>query len=192
MEMFLQVSNTPLANYFLSVLQSMLQLDPKDPASDVAWEILEKTAQKMTTISLEEGKKQLAFQNFKPAMQPTMLATNFDEIDGPIACDGRTVQSDSAPIFFDEDDRSSVDESDDASDGFSMSEDVVDSAVFTSTDSAPTAPTSAAPPPPPPPPGSGVTEPAKPKRKCVNVPEPSKKMKKLNWKPLDKTKLENE
>ena len=72
MKIFLQVSNTPLINCFLSVLQSMLQLDPKDPASDVAWKILKKTVQKMTTISLEEGKKQLAFHILTPKMQPAI------------------------------------------------------------------------------------------------------------------------
>ena len=55
--------NTPHENYLLSILQSLFQLNSEDPASDLAWRILEKTAQRVTLIdSVDEGVKLLESQ----------------------------------------------------------------------------------------------------------------------------------
>lgn len=52
--------NTPQGNCLLSILQSLLLLNTEDPVSEYAWEIVDKMAQRVTTIdTVEESKKLL-------------------------------------------------------------------------------------------------------------------------------------
>ena len=151
----MQVCNSPQANHFLTILQCLLQLNPEDHLSDVVWEILDKSVQRMVAIdNEEEGRKFL-----KPRDTNSDLKRfNKTLCDSCVQTDNSLIESFFIPR------KNSLDDSSSSSEIFRASPAVSPPPAYEALLSSPPAATPPPPPPPPPPAppvpfGSGVSPP---------------------------------
>ena len=169
----------------------MLLLDTDDPAFEYAWEIVDKMAQRVTTIETkDEGMKllmrykktseidRLNSSVFNPTFEDEKIRNmKFDEQIDIVESDGFDISSDEE---CDNDDDLSSDEEPE-SDSV-----VADDIDYTVVDG----PTTAAPPPPPPVPVATIFD--RTSRVGTNVPKPPRRLKKVNWGKLTLGSLKNQ
>ncbi|CAK8686591.1 unnamed protein product [Clavelina lepadiformis] len=199
--LFNKVSNTPQANELLTILQCLLHLDPQDPVSDIVWEMLNAFTQNLLKQIQEDGGINLKHH--------TSDAKFWSKLDDVKDC---SVQTD---IDDDDDDFVMREVEKDSSKAVTSSTGSITTPVSSlpvrkeppppPPPPPPPLPVGGIPPPPPPPPPIGGVPPPPPvpgapprggtnpsttvRRRSAEVPKPSAKMRKLNWKKLDKSKL---